>query len=134
MRLTLYTDYSLRILIYLAAPHRTDQWIATQEISTFYKISHHHLVKAVHHLGILHYVSIKRGRSGGIKLAKDPSDINLADIVRATEPDFYLTECFNKETNTCPITASCELKSILKTAHQSFFATLHQYSLKGVCK
>ena len=113
MRLTLYTDYSLRILIYLAAPNRTDQWISTEEISTFYKISHHHLVKAVHHLGKLDYILIRRGRSGGIRLAKDPSLINLAEIVRATEPDFYLTECFNEETNTCPITASCELKSIL---------------------
>jgi Rrf2 family nitric oxide-sensitive transcriptional repressor len=130
MRLTLYTDYSLRVLIYLSS--HTDQWTSTEEMSSFYKISNNHLVKAVNHLGRLNLIEIKRGRSGGVKLARDPAQINLADVIQSTEPDFQLTECFNPETNTCPIVASCGLKSVLKKANQSFFQTLQQYTLADI--
>jgi Rrf2 family nitric oxide-sensitive transcriptional repressor len=130
MRLTLYTDYSLRVLIYLSS-HR-DEWISTEEMSSFYGISNHHLVKAVNHLGHLKFITIKRGRSGGVKLAKDPAQINLADVIQATEPDFHITECFNVEANTCPISATCGLKSVLKKANQSFIQTLQQYTLADI--
>lgn len=132
MRLTLYTDYSLRVLIYLAKPSRRETWISTEEISSFYRISNHHLVKAVNHLGRLNFITIKRGRTGGIQLSMAPEKINLAKVVQATEPDFHLTECFDAKTNTCPITAVCGLKTVLGKANHAFFQTLEQYTLADI--
>jgi len=108
------------------------EWVSTEEMSSFYGISKNHLVKVVNHLGHLKFVVIKRGRSGGVKLARDPSQINLADVVQASEPDFYLTECFDVKTNVCVITPSCALKTVLKRAHQSFIQTLGTATLADV--
>ena len=130
MRLTLYTDYSLRILIYLAT--HIERWVSTEEMSSFFKISNHHLVKAVNNLGHLGIITVKRGRSGGVKLAHDPTEINLAHVIQSTEPDFEITECFNNKTNTCPITATCGLKSVLKKANLNLLQTLSEFTLADI--
>jgi Rrf2 family nitric oxide-sensitive transcriptional repressor len=101
-------------------------------MSSFFKISNNHLVKAVNHLGHLGFIAIKRGRSGGVKLARDPSQINLGEVIQATEPDFYLAECFNSKTNTCPIASNCGLKGVLKKANHAFLQTLRDYTLADI--
>jgi Rrf2 family nitric oxide-sensitive transcriptional repressor len=106
--------------------------VSTEEISSFYKISNHHLVKAVNHLGHLNFITIKRGRSGGVQLARDPDQINLADVIQSMEPDFFLAECFNPETNTCPITRTCGLKSVLRKANHAFLQTVQQFTLADI--
>jgi Rrf2 family transcriptional regulator, nitric oxide-sensitive transcriptional repressor len=127
MQLTLFSDYSLRVLLYLAA-HRESP-VPISQISAAYDISQHHLVKVVQRLLAHDLVQTVRGRSGGLRLAREPSDINVADVVRATEPHSNLVECFDARTNTCPIDAACGLKRALLRAQQAFFAELEQYTL-----
>jgi Rrf2 family transcriptional regulator, nitric oxide-sensitive transcriptional repressor len=130
MHLTLYSDYSMRVLLYLAAdPGRV---VATEEISNAFNISLNHLVKVVNQLGKLGYLKIKRGRQGGILLAQDPKEIRLGKLVRAVEPDFHLAECFDPATNRCLLSPACGLKGALFEARQAFFKTLDQYTLESV--
>lgn len=127
MQLTLFSDYSLRALLYLAA-HR-ERLIPISQISAAYGISQNHLVKVVQRLieqGLVHSV---RGRSGGLRLAREPSDINVAEVVRATEPHSNLVECFDARSNTCPIDGACGLKRALARAQEAFFAELERYTL-----
>lgn len=127
MRLTKHTDYALRVLLYLAS--FPDRWSSTEEISQTYDISNHHLVKVVNHLGKLGYVEVKRGRQGGIRLAKAPEDMNVGALVRATENDFHIVECFDAETNTCGITRVCTLIRPLAEARDAFLDVLDGYTL-----
>lgn len=127
MQLTLYTDYALRVLLYLS---RTPNELSTiPEISGFYQISKNHLVKVVHSLAQLGYVLTTRGKGGGIKLAKPADEISIGEIVRKMEPNFYLVECFNLETNRCVITQVCRLKGILSQGMEAFFKVLDGYAL-----
>lgn len=96
MQLTLYTDYSLRVLLYLAAAEGT---ATVSEIAERHGISKNHLVKVVHHLGKLGYVHTERGRHGGIRLAREPGSMRLGALVQDTEPHFHLVECFDTERN-----------------------------------
>jgi Rrf2 family transcriptional regulator, nitric oxide-sensitive transcriptional repressor len=97
MQLTIHSDYSLRVLLYLS---QTKNDITTiVEIASFYKISKNHLVKVVHRLGQLGYIISIQGKGGGIKLAKKPADIKIGELIRKTEPSFYIVECFNKKHN-----------------------------------
>ncbi|MGH8672331.1 MAG: RrF2 family transcriptional regulator [Burkholderiales bacterium] len=130
MRLTKYSDYSLRVLIYLGVhPGR----LATiNEIAHAYGISRNHLMKVVHQLGAQGYISTTRGKNGGMKLAHPVDAINLGDVVRRTEEDFYLVECFNTETGHCPIQPACVLQSVLGDALSGFFAVLDRYTLADV--
>jgi Rrf2 family nitric oxide-sensitive transcriptional repressor len=136
MRLTLYTDYSLRVLIYLAS--RKDEVVTITELAEFYNISRNHLVKVVHNLGIQGYIHTTRGKKGGLRLARPASEIVIGSVVRKMEPDFDLLECFNTVTDHCVITHSCNLKSILIRARDDFLATLDLYtvadSVKGMTK
>src|SRR4051812_5945520 len=100
MRLTLYTDYSLRVLLYLVLDRGRTATIS--EIASSYGISRNHLVKVVNNLVRLGYVSSTRGRSGGLRLSGEPSAVSIGEVVRRTEHDFQLVECFEPETNTCP--------------------------------
>lgn len=127
MQLTLYSDYSLRVLLYLSQmPKRTTTVV---EIANFYKISKNHLVKVVHHLAELGFIISTQGKGGGIRLAKPASDITFGEVVLKTEPHFFLTECFNHKGNHCAINAVCSLKSILQQALQAFFNVLQKYTL-----
>src|SRR5688572_15835554 len=90
--------------------------VTTQEISTAYSISKNHLVRVIHTLAAEQYVEIQAGRSGGLKLAREPHEIRLGEVVRHAEPNLRLVECFDRETNTCPIARICALKGMLNEA------------------
>lgn len=132
MRLTLYTDYSLRVLLYLA--NKEDENVTITELADFYKISRNHLVKVVHNLGLKGYILTTRGRHGGIKLARGANAILVGEVVRSTEPDFDLLECFNPATDQCVITRACSLKGVLFNAQASFLGILDKYTLADIAK
>ncbi|MFP2898938.1 RrF2 family transcriptional regulator [Corallococcus sp. 4LFB] len=132
MHLTLHADYSLRVLMYLAA--RPGRPSSTQEMADAYGISKHHLVRVVQTLAQQGDVEVKPGRAGGVLLAKAPGDIRLGRVVRAAEPDFHLVECFDRERNTCPIAPACGLKGVLAEARDAFLATLDRYSLEDLLR
>ncbi len=132
MRLTLYTDYSLRVLIYLAS--REDELVTITELADFYRISRNHLVKVVHQLGLNGYILTTRGRHGGIKLARPAKEIPIGAVVRSTEPDLDLLECFNPATDRCVISRSCSLKGVLFNAQTSFLGILDKYTLADIAK
>jgi len=127
MRLTLHADYSLRVLLYLAENH--GRYVPTREISEAYGISRNHLVRVVQALHTHGFVEVSEGRGGGIKLAQDPGAVNLGQVVRATESGFRIVECFDPETNSCPIVPVCRLRGVLSKALDSFFAVLDGCSL-----
>ncbi|WP_064094212.1 RrF2 family transcriptional regulator [Rossellomorea aquimaris] len=128
MRLTLYTDYSLRVLIFLASKP-TDELSNIKEIADAYSISKNHLMKVTYELGKAGLVETIRGRNGGIKLAKEPEHINIGELVRITEEDFHLVECFDSEHNNCVITPVCGLKHVLGKALQAYLSVLDEYTL-----
>lgn len=132
MNLTLHTDYSLRILLYLA--EHTDRPVSTREISGAYGISRNHLVRVVQTLQSHSFVNAATGRSGGITLARDPSGINIGNVVRKTEPNFRIVECFDVEENTCRILPVCTLRGVLVKALESFFQVLDQYTLADLVR
>jgi Rrf2 family nitric oxide-sensitive transcriptional repressor len=127
LQLTLHADYSLRVLLYLAEHPETVS--STEEIAVFYGISRHHLVRVVQTLNANSFVRVATGRGGGAVLARSPSEINLGDVVRKTEPGFRIVECFEPETNTCGIVSDCRLRGALSEALQAFFRTLDRYTL-----
>ncbi len=130
MQLTLHSDYALRVLIYLGT-HR-DKLVTTQEISSAYGISKHHLVRVVQTLAEHQYVRLQPGRSGGVKLAREPQEIRLGDVVRRAEPSMRLAECFDREANQCPIASVCALKGMLSEALEAFLGSLNQYTLADI--
>lgn len=127
MNLTRYTDYSLRVLVFLAI--RNNEKASINDIADFYGISKDHLVKVVHHLGKMGYIRTARGRGGGITLAREPGEINVGEVVRATETNFVIVECFDPCANQCKITPFCNLKHILRDALDRFFEELDRYTL-----
>jgi Rrf2 family transcriptional regulator, nitric oxide-sensitive transcriptional repressor len=133
VRLTVYTDYSLRTLLYLSL--KGNEYLATiQEIADTYNISKNHLMKVTYDLGKLGYIETIRGRGGGIRLAVEPSKISVGEIVRHTEEDFHIVECFDKDKNMCSIAPGCELKHVLNEALQAYLAVLDKYTLADVAK
>lgn len=131
MRLTLYTDFSLRILIYLGAKQR-EELTTIQDISHAYGISKNHLMKVSHELGKAGYIETVRGRKGGIRLALEPENINIGEVVRRMEDDFYLVECFNPSGGNCPISPVCGLKGVLGKALQAYLQVLDEYTLQDL--
>jgi Rrf2 family nitric oxide-sensitive transcriptional repressor len=132
VRLTLYTDYSLRVLIYLAVEQEGLR--STEDISRAYKISKNHLTKIVNNLGAKGYIEVRRGRSGGVRLLKPSADITVGQVVRDCEPDMFLAECFHSKTNLCVITPACELKNLLARAQHSFLETLDRCTLADLTR
>jgi Rrf2 family transcriptional regulator, nitric oxide-sensitive transcriptional repressor len=131
MRLTRYTDYSLRVLIYLGL--QQDRLSSIREIADVYGISESHLMKVVQALGQFGYVATLRGRGGGLKLAKPPSEINLGDVARNTEGDVALVECF-AEGSECRIAGPCRLEHVLRKALEAFFNVLDDYTLADLLR
>ncbi len=127
MQLTLFSDYALRVALYLAS--HPDRRCSIDEISRAYGISRAHLVKVVQRLTELEVVGATRGRGGGLRLARAPEDINVGALLRATEPHFDLVECFDRATNTCPIAPACGLKGTLARAKKAFLAVLDEQVL-----
>ncbi|MDC3416964.1 Rrf2 family transcriptional regulator [Aquibacillus salsiterrae] len=131
MQLTAYTDYTLRALIYLGIRPNSEQ-SSIKEISDFYNISNNHLSKVVHELGKAGLITTTRGRNGGIRLAKEPKEINVGHVVRHTESPINLVECFDQENNTCKISPACRLKGVLYEALQAYLAVLDSYTLEDM--
>ncbi|AJA08506.1 BadM/Rrf2 family transcriptional regulator [Sphingopyxis fribergensis] len=125
MRLTRYTDYAMRVLLYLA--QRPDRLCSIAEVSSAYAVSNNHLMKVVNDLVNAGYLESVRGRYGGIRLARPASEINVGTVVRHTEDDFELAGC-----GACIIAPACGLTSILDEALSAFLATLDRYSLADV--
>ena len=130
MQLTQFTDYGLRSLMYLAA--QPDKLCSVREIAEHYAISRNHLVKVVHRLAQLGYITSSKGKGGGIRLACKSEELRLGDIVLALEPNMYLVECFNREANTCTVVSACKLKHFLADASKVFINTLDQHTLDDV--
>lgn len=127
----MYTDYSLRVLIYLGT--KEDGKLTTiQEISDAYHISKNHLMKVTFELGKAGFIETVRGRGGGIRLADRPENINVGAVVRTMEEDFHLVECFNSETNTCPISPICGLRGVLGKALHAYLSVLDEYNLQDL--
>ena len=127
MRLTLNTDYALRMLMLLALEGNQPHTI--EEVARRYGISHNHLMKVAQTLVQAGFVESLRGRGGGLRLARDSGTISLGAVVRETEDGFALVECFDKERNTCVIARACELRHPLQEALHAFLAVLDRYSL-----
>ncbi|MBS0416071.1 MAG: Rrf2 family transcriptional regulator [Proteobacteria bacterium] len=121
MHLTTYTDYSFRVLMRLALT--PDRLTTIAEIAASYGISEHHLMKVVHQLGVAGYIETHRGRGGGLRLAKDATDITVGEIVRCMEPDLGLVACF-RAGETCSISSACALSPILGEALDAFLRVL----------
>ena len=130
MRLTLYTDYSLRVLLYLAT--HQGQRATISDIADAYQISRNHLVKVVHQLSLNGWISTTRGKSGGMSLAFPPERINVGTVVRQTEPHMNLLECFDKQNNQCAISPACQLKQVLYQARKAFCDVLDGCTLADV--
>jgi len=127
MQLTLFSDYSLRVLLYLTM--HGDRRVTLAEMSTAYGISQHHLVKVVQRLVEEGLIESTRGRGGGLRLARPPGEINVGQVVRVTEPHLNLVECFDAQTNTCPIDRACGLKQVLLRAQAAFLDELERHTL-----
>lgn len=126
MRVTHYTDYSLRVLIYLGL--RPDERSTIREISEAYGISRNHLMKVVQQLAGNGYVRSVRGVGGGLNLSHDPEDIRIGEVVRVMEPDLGLVECFRSD-NQCVITPGCRLKGMFADALEHFLQALNRHTL-----
>jgi Rrf2 family nitric oxide-sensitive transcriptional repressor len=131
MKLTRFTDYSLRVLIYLGL--RDNGRVTIKEISDAYNISRNHLMKVVSLLTRMGYVDARRGPGGGIALARSANDIVIADVVRDMEDDLNLVECFCEE-GQCIIKPVCELKAALSEALTAYLQTLERYTLADLLR
>ncbi len=127
MRLTAYTDYALRVLMYVGL--KNGELVRIDEVAASFGISRNHLSKVVHNLGSNGYLQTVRGRNGGFRLACDAADIRVGQVVRDFEPDFNLVECFNSSTSTCRIQPSCVLAGVLDDAMSVFLGRLDGVTL-----
>lgn len=127
MRLNTFTDYSLRVLLYLA--HRPKGQATIAEIARAYDISEHHLVKVVHFLGREGYLENRRGRGGGLGLARAPADIRVGELMRLAEGGDRPAECFDPAENRCVIAGACKLQRALGEALDAFYGALDSYTL-----
>jgi Rrf2 family nitric oxide-sensitive transcriptional repressor len=127
MRLTVYTDYALRVLMYLAL--KPDGLATIAEIAKSYGISKNHLMKVTHQLGVAGYVETVRGRTGGLRLAKSVEAIGIGEVVRYTEPDMAIVTCFKPIDAPCVIRPCCVLRRALEKARAAFIGVLDDYTL-----
>ncbi len=134
MRLTQWTDYTLRVLMYCAACQTREQPVTITEIADSHDISRSHLTKIVQSLGILGLIETTRGRGGGMRLLKPAHEIKLGDVIRQTETDFTMVECFDPATNHCGLNPHCGLKGVLAKATRSYLAELDAVTLADLVK
>ncbi|MBO6797331.1 Rrf2 family transcriptional regulator [Maricaulis sp.] len=127
MRLTLHTDYALRLLMMLAA--RPGARVTVPDMAERNRISRNHLMKVAQALVKAGYVRSIRGKGGGLELAREPSEISLGEVVREIEPDFSFAECHPPRTSNCCLLPVCGLNGILSEAGRAFQAVLDQYTL-----
>lgn len=130
MRLTAYTDYTLRVLIYLAMRYPSGERVTIDEIAGAYGISRNHLMKIVHQLSVHGLIETTRGRHGGALLAREPSTISVGQVVRLFEPDFSVVECHQPGDKVqCGIVPVCNLNAGFRRAVEAFLCELDQMSL-----
>jgi Rrf2 family nitric oxide-sensitive transcriptional repressor len=129
MRLTQWTDYSLRVLMYCAVHQQREQPVTISEIAEAHGISRSHLTKIVMTLSALGYLETTRGRGGGLRLLVPAEQIVLGEVVRQTETDFNLVECFDAAANQCRIAGLCGLKHVLADALGAYLAKLDAVTL-----
>ncbi|QTD46595.1 RrF2 family transcriptional regulator [Ottowia testudinis] len=127
MRLSDYTDYACRVLMHCAS--HPDELITVAGLAERYGISKNHLMKIVQHLGQHGMLQTTRGRGGGVRLGVDPAQLRLGDVVRVTEPDFKLVECFDPASNSCRLTPQCSLRHTMNAALQAFLHELDRVTL-----
>ena len=130
MRLTKQTNHAIRIMMYCAANH--GQLSQIPEIAAAYRLSELFLFKVLQPLTRAGLVESVRGRNGGIRLAKEPAEIRLSEVVRVTEDNFEMAECFKDEGTDCPLVDSCELNSVLREALNAFFTVLEKYTIEDL--
>ena len=132
MRLTTFTDYTIRVLIYMGI--HPDELSTVAELAERYDISRNHLTKVIHYLGQRGYIETMRGKGGGIRLAARPGDINIGDLVRDTEKSSQLVECFTPKASQCKIMTACRLTGILVEAQEAFYQVLGKYTVADLIK
>ena len=132
MRLTVYSDYSLRLLMYAAL--RPGELVTIQQVADAYGISRNHLMKVAFELGRHGYLKTVRGRRGGVALARPPDKIGLGEVVRRTEDDFNLVECFDAASDGCALSGPCRLKGALSRALKAYLAVLDEYTLADLTR
>ena len=129
MRLTMMTDYAMRLLMYVA--RHPERLCTIAEVARAYDISEAHLMKITHQLGLNGWIETVRGKGGGMRLAHPPDKINLGAVVRSMESDFHLTECFGTG-NQCSLTGSCRLTAIVDEALQGFLRAFDAHTLADI--
>jgi Rrf2 family nitric oxide-sensitive transcriptional repressor len=127
MRLTVYSDYSLRVLMYLAL--HPDRRPTIPEIAASYGISKNHVMKVAYQLGVAGYIATVRGKNGGLTLGRNAQTITLGELIRHTEPDLALVPCFAPVNAACVISPACKLRHALHEAQAAFLAVLDGYTL-----
>ena len=132
MQLTYFTDYGLRILMYLTV--HQEKRSTVRELSEYYGISRNHLVKVVYRLSQLGLIESSKGKGGGIRLASNAQNARLGDVVKQLETNMDLVECFNCKTNSCHIVKTCQLKHYIHEAGESFINTLNKYTLEDTVR
>jgi Rrf2 family nitric oxide-sensitive transcriptional repressor len=132
MQLNLKTDYSLRLLLFLAL--YPEELVPVSRVAHAFQISVHHLSKVAQGLSEAGFVELVRGRGGGMRLAVDPARVAVSEVIRAVEGSFALVECFQVKGNTCAISPVCALKGILAEAQSAFFGVLERYTLADVVR
>ncbi|MGY6626885.1 MAG: RrF2 family transcriptional regulator [Oceanicaulis sp.] len=130
MKLTHFSNYALRILQFAAL--RAPDHVQVEQVARAHGISRHHLLKAANTLAREGYLEVVRGRGGGVKLARPASDITVGEVVRRTEGPIELVECFNEDTNSCPLIGVCRLSAAMKRALQAFLNELDQVTIADI--
>ena len=129
MRLTQWTDYALRVLMYCAGQQEREQPVTISEVAQSHDISRSHLTKIVQELAAQGLLETTRGRGGGMRLMRPAREISVGAVVRVMESDFEMVECFNLENNTCRLSSHCVLKGVLGSATQAYLAVLDGLTL-----
>ncbi len=132
MRLTLYTDYALRVLMYVGVKGGTLSTIG--EIVEHFEISKGHVMKVVNQLGRKGYLETIRGKRGGIRLARKPAEINIGAVVRDMEEELAVLGCLEEGEGYCRIEGCCVLRSALRDATKAFLSTLDRYALEDLIR
>jgi Rrf2 family nitric oxide-sensitive transcriptional repressor len=130
MRLSDYTDYTLRVLMYCAT--HADRLVTISELAAHHRVSKNHLMKIVNDLARRGVLETVRGRGGGLRLLVDPATLRIGDVIRATETDFRLVECFDPATNLCILNPACRLKKAFQSAIKAYMQELDAVTLADV--
>ncbi|MGL5290307.1 MAG: Rrf2 family transcriptional regulator [Vibrionaceae bacterium] len=128
MRLTSYTDFGLRALLYLATLPQ-GELSSVAKVSALYGVSRNHMVKVINQLVKLGYLQAQRGKNGGIRMTRDPASINIGQVIRALENNLDGIDCSSPA---CHIVSACLLKNALKKAIEAFLAVMDSYTLQDL--